>query len=190
MPNDRFSLSMKGSYQDTLIWDSINGFKKTEVRPWKTNQIQDSALRSISERLTGYSEYPTNTYSHWGSIRHMKLGQGDVSWDTTAPTKSFTATDLEDPQYNKSLSVSDFDFLDASNNTTSIVSAGFRLSVTIGTSEANGLALREFGLFTGDATSLPFQWNMFNWVDHPVINKDINLSIQRTVDIQLEITRS
>lgn len=190
MPSDRFSISARGSYKDTLVWDSINGFKKTEERPWRSNQIQDGALRSICERLAGFSEYPTNLYNFWGPIRHMKLGQGDSSWDTTSPTKSVTATDLEDPQYNKSLGVADFQFIDSSGNTTSSVSSGFRLSVTIGTSEANGLSLREFGLFTGTSTSFEFQWNMFNWVDHPVIVKDVNLSIQRTVDIQFDITRS
>lgn len=190
MPSNRFSLHAKGSYQDTLIWDSINGFKKTEVRPWLSNQIQDSALLTVSERLSGYSEHPTNYYQYWGAIRHMKLGQGDVSWDSVAPTKDVTATDVLDGVYTKHLSVDDFIFLNESGAEVSQVKSAFRISVTIGSDEANGYALREFGLFSGSEDNLPFTWNMFNWVDHPVINKDTNLVIQRTVDIQFGITRS
>lgn len=189
--NSRMVLQAKGSYQDTLIWRSTSGFTRREERPWRSNQIQDSALRSLSERIIGASEQTSGNYSDWGSIRIMKLGAGALSWDTTAPTKDTAQEDLTSPQWNKEVLAGNFQFLDASSNAvTEDVSKKFRLVVTIGNSEANGVSLREFGLFTGLATNNPSTWNMFNWVSHPVIYKDANLSIERTIDIQFGIDRS
>lgn len=189
--NSKMALQAKGSYQDTLIWRSTSGFTRREERPWRSNQIQDSALLSLSERIIGASDQTSGNYSTWGSIRIMKLGEGAPSWDTTPPTKDVAQEDLTSPQWNKEVLANNFQFLNASTSAvTTIVSKKFRLVVTIGNSEANGLSLREFGLFTGSASNNSFTWNMFNWVSHPVIYKDASLSIERTIDIQFGIDRS
>lgn len=188
---NQISMYTKGSYQDTLIWDSMNGFTKTEVRPRMTNQIQDYSLLSIRERLTGASENPTNFWQYWGPIRFMHLGQGNSSWDTASPSKPVDQNDLEDYVYAKSIVATDFTLNGGlSVNTNGQTITSFTLQVTIGSDEANGYSLREFGLFTGSSNSLRFHRSMFNWVDHPVIEKDSSLQIVRLVDIEIGITRS
>lgn len=187
----KINVYAKGSFQDTLIWKSISGFTRTEERPWRSNQIQDSALLTIAERLMGASAQSNGNYSAWGSIHTMKLGEGNVSWDAQPPTKPFTQQDLTAAWYNKPVYPNDFQFYDTQQGaTTTSVSNAFRLEVTIGYSESNGASLREFGLFSGATSSLESDWNMINWVSHPVIHKDQNLSIERTIDIQFGIDRS
>jgi len=189
-----FKLQIVGQYQDTLIWKNSLGITRTEVRPFRLNQVQDSSLNLITGLLTNSSGMTSPPVANLGAISFLALGSGQSTWDADPSNvvKPTTQTTLETETFRFSLSPNDFVFLNSSSGATlspQALSSRFKVSYTLGTADANG-DLREFGLFGGDATSTLDSGIMFNWITHPLIQKDNTLTIQRTIDIAFSINRS
>lgn len=187
-------LHIVGQYQDTLVWKNSLGITRTEVRPFKLNQVQDSSLNLITGLLTNSSGMASPPVANLGAITFLALGSGQSTWDADPSNvvKPTTQTTLETETFRFSLSPNDFVFLNSSSGATlnpQALSSRFKVSYTLGTADANG-DLREFGLFGGDATSTLDSGIMFNWITHPLIQKDNTLTIQRTIDIAFSINRS
>jgi hypothetical protein len=122
--------------------------------------------------------------SHTSNPLYMALGQGATSWDSSPPAKPYSNTQLTGECYREVILSSQISFRDPSTfaldslvTPTNVMEFDF----TIDTSEANGNALREFGLFGGNATATINSGYMINWITHSRIDKDSSISIQRTV---------
>lgn len=188
-----YKLNIKGRYQDKLIWtSSITGMQRSETRLGK-NQVQDSAIELISGLLTNSSSMTTPPIENLIGISYVALGSGDSSWDQDPSnvSKPTDQTTLQNETFRFQVSPDSFIFLDQSGAALSpqALSSRFKMSYTLGSADANG-DLREFGLFGGAATSTLNSGTIFNWITHPLIQKDSSLTIQRTIDISLSIIRS
>ncbi len=182
-----YYLDIQGRYKDTLTWQSFSGSQKVEYRDWKPNQIQNGAIFIIGERITGVSEGQVNNpFANYKPIRYLALGNG-------APTNQpYEANRLMSEYERVNIAYSDFTFLDDLGESLNpqVASGRFKIDLTLTAAEGNG-SLREFGLFGGrEATATTNTGTMFNWVTHPLINKDPTLIINRVIDISLSINRS
>ena len=65
-----------------------------------------------------------------------------------------------------------------------VPSSKLEITVNILSGEANGLSLREFGLFGGTATIAFDSGEMVNWIVHSRIDKDSSLEISRVIRIE------
>lgn len=144
---------------------------------WGRNQIQDSfsaLLASLCARVAGIS-----------GITHLAIGSGEVAWDTAPPVKDPAQTELTTEYFRKAIPVESIYFIDPDTGipTGGVPTSKIEISLTILSSEANG-AMREFGLFGGDATITLDSGSMVNWVTHSRIDKDETLEIQRRVRIE------
>jgi len=182
-----------GRYRDTFRYKTINGFDKTIVSPWRKNQIQDSALNLITAQLIDASTNTNGLFINFGAINYIAFGSGDVAWDADPNNvnKPVTQTTLTSEIARIAITADNFTFLDNGGvvlNPQSI-SPRFKMEITLGANDANG-DLREFGLFGGETTANADTGTMFNWITHPLIQKDNTLVIDREVDIQFSINRS
>lgn len=183
-------LRMIGQFKDTLKWKSLSGSEKTENRGWSFNQIQDSALNLLTARLLGIEEATHNLFSNVNPIRYMAIGSGEASWGEVV-TKPVTQSTLQNESVRLALTADDCLFLNSSGVALNpqVFSPRFKITRVLGENEANG-SLREFGLFGGNATAAINSGIMFNWITHPLIDKDNTLVIERVVDVQFSINRS
>ena len=187
-------LKIVGRYRDTLKWVDRIGSERVEDRGWAYNQIQDSALGLIVERIIGGDEASGTVFNNFNPIRFMGVCSGDVSWDNDPSnvTKPVTQTTLTTETHRFALAPDDFKFLNATTGAElnpQALRRRFKATIILGSNDANG-DLREFGLFGGDATATLDSGVMFNWITHPLISKDQDLVIERVVDITLAINRS
>jgi len=186
-------LRMIGQFKDTLRWTSLTGSEKIEERGWSFNQIQDSALNLITGRILGIDEATSGLFSDTNPIRFMAIGSGDSSWDADPNNvvKPVGQLALQSEFTRLALTADDCLFLDGQGAELSpqVLSPRFKFSKTLGANDANG-DLREFGLFGGDADLTADSGIIFNWITHPLIQKDASLVIERVVDIQFSINRS
>ena len=173
-------LSIKGRYQDTLISLDEEGNEIREVMPWRDNQVQDSALKIIAERVGNLSEQ--QAFEDYLPIKYMALGTG------TSSAQAYTAETLETEV--ERIPADSFVFLDASGNTSATPTNKIRITVTLGAGQGNNNTLTEFGLVGGDATDVVNTGYLFNWVRHTPIVKTPLITIDRVVDITFDIDRS
>lgn len=117
----------------------------------------------------------------------MAVGSGITAWDTTPPTKAYSQAALTTEYFRKAVAQTDIVYIDPSTDlsTGGVVSSKLEITVTLGTSEANGI-LREFGMFGGDATSTTDSGQMVNWISHSRIDKDSSLEIERKIRFEFE----
>ena len=188
-----FALRAVGKYRDTLRYRGNTGEEKVEHRPWRYNQIQDSALHLLVANTINASGNSSNIFVGYGAITYLAVGGGLVGWDADPNnvTKPVTQTALTTEMARFPLTPDEFVFLDSSGVVLSpqVLSNRFKVSYTLGVNDANG-DLREFGLFGGLATPVADSGTMFNWITHPLINKDNTLVIEREIDIEFSINRS
>lgn len=186
-------LIMVGKFKDTLTWQSHTGYKRTEERGWSFNQIQDSALHQVTGSIIGVEDTTSGLFNNFAPIRYLAIGSGDSSWDADPNnvSKPVTQTSLTTEFTRFAVTADEFEFLDNSGVLLSpqSLSPRFRLTRLLGANDANG-DLREFGLFGGDASAGSDTGLMFNWITHPLIQKDATLVIERVIDIQFSINRS
>lgn len=175
-------LSIKGRYQDTLISLDEEGNEIREVMPWRDNQVQDSALKIIAERVGNLSSQ--QAFEDYLSITHMAVGTG------TGSTQDYDAETLENEVDRVNIPQSSIQFLDSAGLPSSTPTARIKIPVTLGGTVAPGQALTEFGLVGGNASDTAESGYLFNWVRHTVINKTPLISIERVVDITFDIDRS
>jgi hypothetical protein len=186
-------LIMVGKFRDTLTWQSHTGTKRTEERGWSFNQIQDSALHLVTGSIIGVEDTNYVLFNNFAPIRYLAIGSGEPSWDANPNnvSKPVTQTNLTTEFTRFAVTADEFEFLDDSGALLSpqSLSPRFRLTRLLGANDANG-DLREFGLFGGNASADPNTGVMFNWITHPLIQKDTTLIIERVIDIQFSINRS
>ena len=173
-------LSIKGRYQDTLISLDEEGNEIREVMPWRDNQVQNSALKIIAERVGNLSEQ--QDFEDYLPIKYMALGTG------TSSAQAYTAETLENEV--ERIPADSFVFLDENNATSTTPTNKIRITVTLGAGQGNNNTLTEFGLVGGDATDVVNTGYLFNWVRHTPIVKTPLITIDRVVDITFDIDRS
>lgn len=173
-----------GEWQDTLIYK--DGSDRVIILPdgefvWGKNQIQNSfalLLGALLRDEPGYSR-----------IGFIGIGSGNASWDTVPPTKSYSATTLNNEVFRKAIPQADIIFIDPDTDisTGGVPSSKLEITYTLDTTEAN-YDLREFGLFGGEATASFDTGSMVNWVSHTKIEKtsafELNRRIRLTFDTQ------
>jgi len=186
-------LHMVGKFRDRLRWKSHTGSERIEDRGWSFNQIQDSALLQIAGSVAGVEDTTSGLFNNFSPIRYLALGTGNPSWDSDPNNvvKPVTQTSLTNELTRFALAADDFQFLNQSGSVLDPqeLSPRFKIIRILGENDANG-DLREFGLFGGDATVADDSGIMFNWITHPLIQKDATLVIERVIDIQFSINRS
>lgn len=148
---------------------------------WSSNQIQNTFMNL----LAGWCIQEA-TFS--AGINALGVGHGLVAWDSSAPTLSHSATTLEDEFFRKEIAEgTDSYFINPGTNAFSATPTNkIELSILLDYAEANG-ALREFGLFGGDAVPATLDsGSMVNWVYHARIDKDDSMAIERKIRILFE----
>lgn len=142
---------------------------------WRPNQIQNSFATLLAIWARGEVGYTR--------INHMALGEGLVSWDAVPPAQPYSQAVLTTETFRKVIPQADVVFIDPNTNlpTGGVPSNKLKITSMIGGGEANGLSLREFGLFGGAATLAFNSGEMVNWVTHARIDKDNTFEIDRTI---------
>lgn len=169
---DESVVRVKGEYRDR-IFDAQGNL--LEDRGWKGNQVQNTNATVLAALV--------KKQASWQGFQYLALGEGQSSWDTSAPAQAETDTTLNNEGFRKAVSAGNVtwrdpsSFADVDPTPTNVI----QVDITIATTEANGLSLREFGLFGGTATVTPDSGYMMNWVVHSRIDKDPSISIQRSI---------
>ena len=174
-------LSIKGRYQDTLISLDEEGNEIREVMPWRDNQVQDSALKIIAERVGDLSAQ--QAFEDYLPIKYMALGTG------TSTAQAYDAETLE-TEVERVEADGLVNFIDNGGAVSSTPTNKIAVTVNINAGQANGHTLTEFGLVGGDATDVVNTGYLFNWVRHTPIAKTPLVTIERVVEITFDISRS
>ena len=175
-------LIVRGRYKDTLT-NIADGSR--EERPWQSNQIQDSALEIITERLLQKGEGNAQSiFYDYLPLRYVALGTGVSS------SKPVDQTTLENEVERWPLAALNFDFLDTSSQVLSPQQPSplFRTTITLQAGQGNH-TLTEFGLVGGNATDNLNSGVLFNWITHDPITKNATITLQRVVEVSLSIQR-
>ncbi len=176
---EKVPFSIVGRWRDVIRYkDGSSELGNSDGFEWKPNQIQNSfatLLAAWSRDEPGFER-----------INFLALGTGLVGWDTTPPAQPFTQTTLQTEAFRKAITQPSIEFIDPITNisTGGVPSSKIEIGVVIGLGEANGLSLREFGLFGGEATIAFDSGSMVNWVTHARIDKDSSFEIDRTIRIE------
>jgi len=178
-------LSMRGFWRDEIY---KNG-KLIETRGWTPNQVQNTnaeILASLCKNQAGV-----------GGFQYFALGTGLPAWDSSPPTQPYTDTALTTEVFRKAIPVGNITFRGPSPTYPDIdagyVSPGnggsnvIQVDTIIGIGEANGNSLREFGIFSGDATATLNSGIPSNWIVHGRIDKDSSISLTRAVRFIFEV---
>jgi hypothetical protein len=117
-------------------------------------------------------------HSGIGGIKYWEVGSGDPVWDTSPVEPQVGDTELLAPHTRVPVTIF---FLDSSNDRITdpaVITNKIEMEAMFGEGVATG-ALREFGVFGGDATSAVGSGIMCDRVIHPVINKPENMALLR-----------
>lgn len=123
------------------------------------------------------------THTGFSGIKYWEVGSGQSAWsDANPPTPNANDTSLNTPLFRKAINPSDISFIDANSNVVSGVTNRIQVTITFGSTEANGY-LREFGLFGGgsDCTLTLGSGLMVNRKTHGVIYKTSGIELTRTL---------
>lgn len=119
-------------------------------------------------------------------IQYWAVGSGASAWDTNMPSPSIDATKLTFELGRVPISPSEISFLDSSFNETQTPTNIIQIKHTFGANDCNGV-WREFGIFGGNATSVPNSGIMINKRHHAVITKTEEMTIERTMRFTLSL---
>lgn len=176
-------VGIRGEWKDIYQWEdgTIEQGQRGEFE-WRPNQIQNSFATLLATWLRGESGY--------SRLGFIGIGSGLVGWDSATPPQPYSQTTLTTEYFRKAIPQADIVYVDP---TTGVPTGGtpspkVEITSTIGSSEANGQSMREFGLFGGTATIALDSGEMVNWVVHDRIDKDSSLTIERIVRIEF-VTR-
>ena len=158
----------KGIWKDTYIYPDGSQIE-TE---WNSNQIQSGAAKIAAELIS--KSVAGQPVSNNGFI-YLALGEGDSSWDVTPPTLDPTsATLLSEIDRIPITSSTDVIYLDPTT-TLQVVGPTRMVEVSVFIDFNRGIgSLREFGLVVGNATSTANSGELFNWVRHDLITKQVH----------------
>ena len=137
---------------------------------WKHNLVVTSfatllALLTLANGSGGLGA----TYA---GVQYLALGTGNSSWDTSGvPSPSLSDVALvTEPSSGNFRKIVTAQNVDGSNNVSATPTNRVLCSATFNLGEANG-ALREWGLFGGNASTTAGSGYMIDHVTHSVINK-------------------
>ena len=167
---ENLNFRIAGQWKDTLIYPDG---RKVEGK-WSPNQIQNGAALIVAGLAGRVGEIaPHNAPIPFTGISYMAIGSGLVGWDTVAPAQPKTDLVLETEYFRKSIGAADMQFVDPTTPfaPSALPTRCLEVAVTLMPSEANG-AMREFALFGGSAGPTLDSGEIFNWVIHPLINKE------------------
>jgi hypothetical protein len=188
-------ISLSGKWQDRYL---KNGeiVSQTDVQH---NQIQDSAYLAVAALLANQfyqQNQPVETPTTYG-ISHVDYGQGDATWDLPENQpipQDPSDTTLTSATYRQIINPNQITFVPEDDpfggSAVSLLPTNrIRIALVLTEQEFTG-SLREFGLFcrfTDDANqaSQVNQGLIFNWVIHPLIEKDASLRIERVIEISI-----
>lgn len=172
---------VSGTWRDEYIY--ADG--RVEQGEWTPNQIQNGAAMVAAGLFGRVGEIPPHDAPvAFTGISYIAVGSGDVTWDAVAPVQDKADTTLTAEYFRKAIPAADMQFVDvaAPHNPSATPTRAIEITMTFDPAEANG-AMREFGLFGGDADGVTDSGQIINWVVHPLINKDATLTINRTIRI-------
>jgi hypothetical protein len=171
-------IRMRGEWRDVYKDERGNVVHDTG---WNPNQVQNTnavLLASVCKNRVGYTGF-----------LYFAFGTGLPAWDTAAPTQPFTQTGLTTEVFRKSVPPASITFRNAITgaNIEPTPSNVIQVDVTLALGEANGNALREFGVFSGNATGVSGSGLTTNWIVHSRIDKNASISIERAVRFTFEV---
>jgi hypothetical protein len=114
----------------------------------------------------------------------LAVGGGDPGWDTRAPPEQRETARLVAEAARLEVPRERVVFLDEAGAPTDSPTPRLQLSATFGPTEAVG-ALRECGLFGGDATGEPDTGTLLSYFIHPRIDKPEGMALSRTISVHL-----
>lgn len=170
----------KGIYRDVLrgpegviLFDS----------GWHSNKIVNNCRRL----LAGFIKDAPATQSVRG-IQHLSVGQGRKDWDGSPPPEPPDETLALETPYSEPIPADmlKIEYLDEDGQPSEQITAHLQITATLGpgypppVDPLKTYPLREFGLFgkAGD------EFFMINVVRHPVIHKDENAILTRTLQLR------
>lgn len=136
------------------------------------NIVVNSISRLIAAFVKGEPGY-MNGNLYWA------FGTGKEEWDSNPYTPVASASTLVNEVFRKP--ITDRAFIDSNNNPVDHVTNRLELKVILGSDEANGHSLREFGVFGGNATGTKNSGIMLNHKVHARIDKVEGMQIERRV---------
>ena len=137
------------------------------VTAWQHNLVVNSFANLVAALCVGNGA-GTGPNATYVGIQQMAVGTGLVSWDTGGtPAPNLTDTTLVTELARKVVTVQ---FVDGSGNVIAGPSPNILVTCTFNVGEANG-ALREWGLFGGNATATLGSGIMVDHVTTPVLQK-------------------
>lgn len=176
-------IRMRGFWRDEIFRDG----ELVDTRGWNRNQVQNTnaeLLASLCKNQAGLLGF-----------QYFALGTGLTAWDSSPPTQPFSDTQLTTEVFRKAIPSGNITFRDP--NTFADIDPGYaspgdgsnviQVDITITPSEANGNSLREFGIFSADATAAADSGLMTNWITHGRIDKDSSISLSRAVRFIFEV---
>lgn len=192
MSKTSLGLSVSGKWQDTYRYDD----GKVVVGEVKHNQIQDGAFLAVAGLLMNQFDVANAPFQtrKIGGIEFIDIGQGDPTWDDPAvtPAQPQSQDQLTSGFIRLTLDQDEVTFVPDGdpfngNGVSPTPTTRIRIRVTLGNNVSG--SLREFGLFCRE-TDDNFAGHvneglMFNWVIHPLIEKDAALTIDRVIEIQI-----
>lgn len=154
----------KASFRDVIIREDGTHF----VTDWKSNQAQDTQAILTARLYAGEAVK---------GIQFLAMGSGLAGWDVTPPTEGedplfYSATKLLSENSRVAINSSRFSYLNPSDDSLIVDGSKTRkieLTVDIPNEAIEGLTLREFALFGGDATVVADSGLMINWFTHDKI---------------------
>lgn len=180
--SETVSVGLRGRWKDD--YNFADG--RILLGKWSPNQIQDLAATVLAGMARRAHE--DASFVGFNGITYLAIGSGLVGWDVTPPMLDVTDTTLTTEYFRKAVGIPDLNFVDPTLPSGSppigTASRKFSVVVTLLPAEANG-AMREFGLFGGQATGALDSGLIFNNVAHALINKDVSLTITRTIEIEI-----
>jgi hypothetical protein len=157
-----------GRWRD-VVRDARGAPLRTGV--WRSNVIVDTAWTLMAAHLRGTEGL--------GGIRQVAVGIGDPTWDTARPVATSGTTRLHREVRRAGVAGAAMRYLDADGEETDAPSSTLEVSVEIPWEE--GITLREFGLFGGDATGAEGSGWMVNYVVHAPLELEAGQRLTRTV---------
>lgn len=145
---------------------------RVEKRERSFNIVVDSISKLISALIKNDSAYAEGNL-YWA------VGTGQSTWDTAPYNPVSTNTKLINEVFRKRITKRTF--IDSAGNPTAIATNRLQLEITVESSEANGLSLREFGIFGGNVTGTKDSGVMINHKIHSRIDKEEGMIVERSV---------
>ena len=176
------NMHLRGEWRD-VVRDAQSGRLLLDTG-WDHNQVQDSNATLLA---MFFREFLQGVPAIVAGPQYLAIGHGQPSWDTVPPTILQTDTTLSDEFYRQQVQAAEVGYIDP---VTKLPVGGptraIQLVMNIGPAQGNG-TWREFGFFGGDATAALDSGFMINWVAHSRIDKDITMSVVRTVRFTFQL---